>query len=801
MRPEDDPYLALQRMQAEAGQALSLLDALPRPADPATLAQLQKVYAMTTAYRDRTRAPITIGLVGEFSVGKSRLLGTLFGLPDLLPHSTEPTTGNITALRLRPADGTVKPGHRTVSVSYLSRRSVAEAARYILDELVKLVQSEQLSYDVRALHDYNPVEDGWDTFERLARTWWHDANLELRQYAWELLKLRDALDIGENLLDPERPGRDLPIPQDDIDEAVRIGPSRRVPDLFPERRFGRAVPHDAAITADLVQATFVLIRRVTYDVAVDPRYWDVSGFKHSNGVIFLDFPGLNALGCARDEFLCRMELRNLTSFVEVLAADRPETKVATKFEVLLEGSRLSRTRLSESVLIVANKFDKIAPVYPREPMTLTALGRESSELDSLLRTVTQLSRQKPSRVTFTSTVPDAARMEWGAAISALHAGNEHVLADILRGYATDCGISTLRDRLSRHLRTEALPIEVAELVAMRTELRAQWRRLQRMLSPEDAGELPESDRRLLNDLLQALHRALDELEGVQRELLDPAALPAPDVKGEPASLFHRIGQEAVLSVYRWEQWESLIHCIDEGRIAPAKERKRTVKGLPGLPSRSTKVVLPDTALDFRPAFVKSLTSLREEAQTIAIQAVEEVLAAQTGRTAEAAALLQDARTRALLLERLSLLDPEGRGEQQLETLEYIVNPSWIPQACATLLNEPAENTDSAFPLADDQLMPWHPALDGAHEILYRRHHSRVHLLRHEMADALAHPVRVWLATAFTVLTGWLGDQCKELRKEIPSAATLFSGGPGAPADPDAAPLADPFDPDHREEKP
>ena len=46
--------------------------------------------------------PISIGMVGEFSKGKSLLLGTLMGEPDMLPVERRATTGNVTALHLAP---------------------------------------------------------------------------------------------------------------------------------------------------------------------------------------------------------------------------------------------------------------------------------------------------------------------------------------------------------------------------------------------------------------------------------------------------------------------------------------------------------------------------------------------------------------------------------------------------------------------------------------------------------------------------------------------------------------------------
>jgi hypothetical protein len=58
----------------------------------------QKTVEMATS-------PVKIGVMGEFSSGKSLLLGSLIGFADALPVSENPTTGNVTAIHIKPQEG------------------------------------------------------------------------------------------------------------------------------------------------------------------------------------------------------------------------------------------------------------------------------------------------------------------------------------------------------------------------------------------------------------------------------------------------------------------------------------------------------------------------------------------------------------------------------------------------------------------------------------------------------------------------------------------------------------------------
>ncbi|MFD7770923.1 dynamin family protein [Streptomyces sp. NPDC059787] len=82
----------------------------------------------------RVAAPVSLAVVGEFTVGKSLLLGALLGRPDLLPVEERPATGNITVLRLR--EGTAGAGTRlgdTSKIHFMTRDRLASCVRGVGD--------------------------------------------------------------------------------------------------------------------------------------------------------------------------------------------------------------------------------------------------------------------------------------------------------------------------------------------------------------------------------------------------------------------------------------------------------------------------------------------------------------------------------------------------------------------------------------------------------------------------------------------------------------------------------------------
>ena len=150
----------LARLRAFAAEARERLGHLPQLANPAAQAESEQAMKLADELYERTAEPISIGLVGEYSVGKSRLLNALVDLPGLLPVSSAPTTGNITALRIRAVRPGEQPGPLTAAVSYMSRPELSSVARFMLGELRSVVNHDRLQYDVTSLQRYDPVTDG-----------------------------------------------------------------------------------------------------------------------------------------------------------------------------------------------------------------------------------------------------------------------------------------------------------------------------------------------------------------------------------------------------------------------------------------------------------------------------------------------------------------------------------------------------------------------------------------------------------------------------------------------------------------
>src|SRR5713101_2135485 len=92
----------VRKLKAYAQAVLAALDAEPAATDPTIQRLFQDIRATATETIRRASAPIKIGVVGEFNAGKTLVLGSLIGYADALPVSEVPTTGNVTALRLRP---------------------------------------------------------------------------------------------------------------------------------------------------------------------------------------------------------------------------------------------------------------------------------------------------------------------------------------------------------------------------------------------------------------------------------------------------------------------------------------------------------------------------------------------------------------------------------------------------------------------------------------------------------------------------------------------------------------------------
>jgi hypothetical protein len=779
---EQDYYRDFHQLREWTEKACDVLGSqVPPPASPAAREALAGAAGLAYELRQRARRPVSIGLVGEYSVGKSRLLNTLLGLSELLPVSGEPTTGNTTALRVRAARPGQEPGELSAAISWLSRPELSEVARFIVRKLVSVITDNGLvGYDIGVLRDYDPVAHGWEAFEALARGWWHqEAATDVRLYAWELLRLRDAMLIGAALI-PDRPGvRPEVVDRDIAREAIEIRKARtELPVRFPERPVRPPIQAGDELTAPALRVLFPLIRRLTYDIAIDPGLLTLSGLRDSNGLELLDFAGLNAVGGARDEWLCYQEIAGITAYLAVVQARRPETATVTRFESMLEGDRSTKQYLADSRLLVANMFDEIEVPRPARVRD-SGLAGASGKLGSLLRMAAVMGKS-PDRVALTSTMPDLVDRDWAAVADALDTrgadDGEAPMSAALRAYAADGGIARLRDTLSGLIGTKAMPIIMAELTARRAELRAAIARLRNLLAPAAADG--EVERELLLGMVAEIAQMAAEAKAGSARYRDPEKIEVAEEAqkrepDKPAGLLERIRQDAVLEVYAWNQWRAVFAYIRDGRIGafPAGGARRAGRD-PGDGAGALRI--PDDTSEFEGPFNETLSDLRRNAGGLARDAVTEWIGDLHKHHADLRARIADPGLRSRLVELIEAAYP-GAGAARVESLADITDLGWISESFAESLAAAQRWADGAevdaFPLAQGHALPWSGARARSADTTLA-HPSRAHRLRHDLAEGAAFTVQTIMAMAFGAFEADLDRELSWLLSQVPNEHDL-----------------------------
>src|SRR5262249_34686138 len=122
----------IRKLRAYAQTVLAALQAEPPVTDPGVERIFHDIRAAAQETIRRAGSPVKIGVVGEFNAGKSLLLGSLIGYADSLPVSEVPTTGNVTALWIRPQPGLQATTFGPYTVEFLDRATALECLRELL---------------------------------------------------------------------------------------------------------------------------------------------------------------------------------------------------------------------------------------------------------------------------------------------------------------------------------------------------------------------------------------------------------------------------------------------------------------------------------------------------------------------------------------------------------------------------------------------------------------------------------------------------------------------------------------------
>jgi hypothetical protein len=361
----------IRQLKAYAQAVQAALQAEPPASEPGIERLFQDIRSAAQETVRRAGAPVKIGVVGEFNAGKSLLLGSLIGYADALPVSEVPTTGNVTALWVKPRAGLQQTEFGPFRVEFLDQDTAVACLRELLqvadqrarDAGVGAAERKTLS-NLRERAGAGP----WAEVEAWCRgVWGHGGDHPnpalrhlLRELTWFVRCCRAP--AGEALLNAKGPKeRSFPVDAETVREGLALPRANTSITALPFEELPAAPgPMPQPLTPDWLRQAFPLVRRVDFEVSVAERVWDLSGMHGAGEWVLLDFPGLGAAESGvRDGFLCKRELREVQTILLLLDGRRPGGEGGPIIFSMMNADRPPGQDLRDSILVVVNRFDQL----------------------------------------------------------------------------------------------------------------------------------------------------------------------------------------------------------------------------------------------------------------------------------------------------------------------------------------------------------------------------------------------------------------------------------------------------------
>jgi hypothetical protein len=602
-------------------------------------------------------SPVKIGIMGEFSSGKSLLLGSLIGYADALPVSENPTTGNVTAIHIKPQDGFATTQANNYTVEYLSHEGVNECLHFMLKEANRRAASAGVTPLQVA-----KIKTGKDISIWCEEVWKSSNNLELRYLVRELvLFLRAYQAYGEALC-----GRFYPIDGITAREGLQLA---EMPMAIQSLKFEdlpaanvRLPNAPQRLGTQLLQTSFPLIRRVDIDVKISREIWDVTGAEE---FVLLDFPGLGAANSGtRDTFLSLRELAQVQTILVLLNGKSPGSDRANKIFTMMQQQRPGQD-LKDLILVGVGRFDQL-PLESEggereldllinnqsdsQPLQTNAVFQKLKVLKTIIDGAEAFTSQK-DRIVLLS--PLLGLSEFAKRSSQIKAGSEEFLANLdypdylerpkklqqkwgdlseallaadgrnqlgrqLGYFAQDGGISKLRELIQTHVANHGLKQLYEDTRRAADVIRQQQEYLKEIIAEIHEQGIPTVDTPALLELRSAIESLDRTYRNFQKDLgkeqlKDRRGIVVSDV----------IKDELTLKILNWSQWTLLFNKIQNGTITLAE-----FKGAAGkLFDRGNRVntSIATKSDDFYPAFEKTVKELENFASDRIHQAVVDLL--------------------------------------------------------------------------------------------------------------------------------------------------------------------------------
>ena len=740
-----------------------ILENLELPDDDEHIRELYvRAREATTSLLRVADDPISIGMVGEFSKGKSLLLGTLMGKPDMLPVERRATTGNVTALHLVPdTSSAVTRVGQTSEIDYMTAEDLRECIRYVLERLADKVQ-ETLGDVAQAekMREYDPVAEGWGPWERWSESiiWADDqGNANLRKIDVELCRLRAASEAGQELL-----GTRVSVGGEQMRAALDLGEQTAAPSTRPAIRLASPLTKESvqASTRQL-RESFPLIRRVHRWVHVASSIWPLGALQNEREIVLLDFPGLGSDSSGeRDDFLCASELDEITTIIVAHPADTPGSRRPLEFYDMMQRRGRDKEELADCILVTATAFDLVSlPPLNGLPTSANKLIAASQELNGIKVTAHDLTGGRQDRSAIVSSVAamghyhfafkdataesrkqiddavlasEGRRKQWEPIVGQLLVSDAaNPFTKQLTAFVDDGGLDSLRQLIERHVRDHAVRIKRNQLKTHDAAARTAVRRLYGAL-----GDIPvDAARAQLTELITQITGALRYMRKKVGEIDSPMGVELP---GE-GTLLEAVSRSAVIEVFQWKEWASLAAAVrDDNRVS----RSLPPNSRPGGIFKERKSSDITDTRGLIKSFESSVRKLSDEWHKRMLDWMETWAerVQEDPEVAEARQAFLAEETNDLLRASLDAAVTDDSAGETVEAMEALVRFNWVRDALEAQLSESAWAADDAgtrCPLLPDKALPWHYDVPDNPDGRINRHQSQIFRLRRELATAVS----------------------------------------------------------------
>lgn len=784
-RLEDCRNYALKILAAVEGNTpsgVSALDSLTKE-----LSELaQKVV-------DDSSSPVKIGVVGEFSAGKTLLLGALVGYGDLLPVSETPTTGNVTALRFRQRTEDDKIAQTVISnyrVAFLSRDRARECFSHMLlaaaDQSVhaKLPSIAECFEELASRAIAEVVHR--EVQEHCHSAWEQTHSPGLRYLIRELMVfLQCDAALGELLYE-----QTVDVPPNVAREGLTLA---RAGDEISSQGFAELTQKPATfdlragISAEQIRAAFPLILRCEATLEVSKAIWDLSGLRKGNEFILLDFPGLGAdESSVRDRYLCLRELQETQTILILLNGHRPGSGGTTVlYDMMLRERGESLDDQKDRYLVGVGRFDQIPLDSNQKDSILQMLDESNSggllpqtaiserrivenvevldrlvksargfttrndriHLLSPIRSLRRLNERRETRrieiatPTLKKEITDrAAAKQCGELVDKIWAPmarqlrtqhpKESGLGAWLENYADDGGVAALRETLQKHVAEHGLRQLCLDVDSTQQVLEKSRKRLLRMLAEQTPKQDPASPAMCIRTAITNLISKYNTFR-LRFEEQPPELCTDQFVlpDGGTIRLDEWIHRQAIVRVGRWEEWRRLLNIVRDGHLEPPA-RLSSDSLLP--PTEDNNSEPPMAASDFLKAFRTTCQVLEGEVRRLASASIEDWLEMLATELSDEADELRE-----------YLDEDPDRADSDFISLRMATNPMQfhkpLIQKCAIDSDQPAsdiETWDRLFLLAPEKLFPWSPQIISSFSE-QSRHQTQLRRLNRRFVESIS----------------------------------------------------------------